>query len=92
MKIIVRLNWMLHYGTAPRWKTGVKIIQVGKPLIINKINKIMKIIPNPHDTSPRRQYHVRLPLVTASCLFYNLIPIIVNTTLDSTKGDTETLS
>ena len=23
-----RLNWMLHYGTAPRWKTGVKIIQV----------------------------------------------------------------
>ena len=31
-------------------------------------------------------------IVTASCLFYNLIPIIVNTTLDSTKGETETLS
>ena len=26
--IMNRLNWMLHYGTAPRWKTGVKIIQV----------------------------------------------------------------
>jgi len=23
-----RLNWMLHYGTAPRWRNGVKIIQV----------------------------------------------------------------
>ena len=55
--IMNRLNWMLHYGTAPRWKTGVKIIQVRidlQTIRSDPINNYHHILTNiPLLSSPR---------------------------------------